>query len=127
MPPTRRPQDRRSKVPAKKAPAKAAAPRRAADDFDLDGLVREVDAVEPFAFTHGEHRFELPNPADVDALAAVDAGNDAAANFVLLLEILGEEQEKLLREAGPIPNWKIPHLFDAWYAHYGIDLGKSRA
>ena len=48
----------------------------------------------------------------------------------MLANLLGEDGYATLRKQGPLPQWKILPLLDAWYRHYGInpdDLGKSTA
>lgn len=115
----KKPQDRRPVKPQPRKPA-------ARVDFDLNSLEREEDEeVLPFTFHHGGKTFTLSDPNDIDLTTLADLSEDPMANLTVLIRLLGDEQMREIKEEGPIPQWKIPYLVQAWNAHYGVDLGKS--
>lgn len=101
---------------------------RPAVAFDLDALEREGERPDVFTFQHGGLTFSLSDPFEIELSDIVDIGDDPMANVSLLVRLLGPEQYGELVAAGPLPQWKIPHLIGAWNTHYGMtDPGKEKA
>lgn len=97
--------------------------------FDLDKLEREGEQPEPFTFRHGGKVFTLSDPAEIDYRDIVELGSAGGyGNAVMVARLLGDEQYQELVDAGPLPQWKVEPLIDAWTAHYGLpSLGEAAA
>jgi hypothetical protein len=129
----RKPQDRQRPAAKKAAAKRAAAPKRTSarpiTGLDLDALEREgAPDVLPYTFNHGGKTFSLGDPAEMDVNRIIEVVSNPMANVSMLYEMLGEGEYEEFREAGPLPQWKIPYLIDDWNAHYGVDveeLGKD--
>lgn len=89
--------------------------------LDLDKLEREGAQPEPFTFRHGEKVFTLPDPLEIDYKDIVELGSTGEFGQALMTaRLLGNEQYEALIKAGPLPQWKIEPLLDAWAEHYGV-------
>lgn len=119
MPTPRQPQDRRPKKTT-------ASSRRSTGAFDLDALEREGQTKAPFKFKHGGKTFTLSDPAELDLRDIVAVGQNPAAEPWLLAKLMGDQYGEVVA-AGPLPQWKIQPMLQAYFDHYGIDPGKSVA
>jgi hypothetical protein len=98
---------------------KRTTPPKAKVGLDLDKLEREGEQPEPFTFRHGGKVFTLADPAEIDYSDIVELGANPAANAIMIARLLGDDYQAL-KSAGPLPQWKIEPLLDAWMQHYGM-------
>jgi hypothetical protein len=114
-------------TPRKAAPSdhRAKGGTRRAQGFDLDALEREGEIKSPFKFKHGGKWFTLADPAEIDLSEIVEIGTSPSGEAGLLARLMGDQYEDIV-EAGPLPQWKLGPMLQAWYDHYGLEPGKSR-
>jgi hypothetical protein len=114
-------------------PRKTAAPsdykakggtRRAPAAFDLDSLEREGEVKPPFKFKHGGKLFTLADPGEIELADIVEIGTSPSGEAGLLANLMGDQYEEIV-QAGPLPQWKLGPMLQAWYDHYGLEPGKS--
>lgn len=106
--------------------------------FDLDAVVVESDDAEPFRFTWGGRRFEMPAflalPADrqiavIDQITAETV--DAPKLLSVLQQIVGDDliAELSATKGGPsnkpLTTMRLMPLVMAWVNDQGAGLGKS--
>lgn len=101
------------------------APDLDADVFDLGDYIAE-NRKDPYVFTYGEHRFELPHFSDVDwrAAEAAESGNIAALREIFKV-CFGPDQWADF-EPLPQPSGAMGELFRRWQKHAGVKPGESR-
>lgn len=115
------PAAKRTSPAAKKATGKPTA--KPTDDvlFDLDALEKEAGRPEPFAFRHNGRDFTLNDPQDIDWRDLMTALSEPIG-FVRY--VMNSEDHKAFM-AMTTPEWKMRALVQAYFAHWGIDLGEA--
>ena len=114
-------------APRKTTPSdyKAKGGQRRTQGFDLDALEREGEVKPPFKFKHGGKWFTLADPAEIDLRDIVEIGTSPSGEAGLLANLMGDQYEEIV-ESGPMPQWKLAPMLQAWYDHYGLEPGKSQ-
>ena len=115
------------KTPQDRRPKKTTASSRRSNGvvFDLDALEREGDVRPPFKFKHGGQVFTLSDPAEIDLQDIIEIGTNPLGNPVLMLRLLGDQYDDVVA-AGPLPQWQLIPMIQAWMDHYGLaEPGKS--
>lgn len=93
------------------------------DVFDLDALIAEAEG-EPFLFTFGGEKYELPPRVDMLALIALDEGRLGDG----LRLLFGEDQWQQIEDSDAVFNDQaMEALLQRYFAHLGVELGKSGA
>ena len=107
--------------PSSRATSKRTTAPKTKVALDLDKLEREGEQPEPFTFRHHDRVFTLSDPFEIDYKDIVELGSTGEFGQALMIRrLLGEEQYDALVKAGPLPQWKIEPLVDAWTEHYGM-------
>jgi hypothetical protein len=87
--------------------------------FDLDAVANEANA-EPFKFTFGGQRYEMPGTVDIRVVTSLTAGDLEAA----LRLLLGDEQwAKIQASPAVLDHVKFQSLLAAYMEHTGMTLG----
>jgi hypothetical protein len=94
-------------------------PRKTKVGLDLDKLEREGATPEPFTFRHSDTVFTLADPLEMDYRDIVEMAENSMGQSLLIRRLLGDQYETLTG-IGPLPQWKIEPLVDAWMGHYGL-------
>lgn len=92
--------------------------------FDLDAVIAERDAKEPFAFTFDGAEYTMPNDVDVRVIDLLMEGELAGALELLL----GDEQwSAIVASPKTLGTAALGDLVTAYFTHVGVDMGESSA
>lgn len=92
--------------------------------YDLDAVLAEREEKSPFTFPFDGAKYVLPPRPDIRAAAALSAGRlDDGLRL-----LLGTEQwDRMQASTKVFDDEALVGLLDAYMAHTGEDLGKSKA